>query len=110
MRNKPTNHPTFKISSYTHILLPECPDFFPYPHVKSEIGKICYLTVQESFVEAGSTQRRPGLHVDCAGIVKIAGVEGGKGDKTILQGKEGDGESWKYNDHHWGHGGCQVTV
>ena len=37
----------------------------------SQIGKVCYLTVQESAVESGHSQRRPGLHVDCPGYVKL---------------------------------------
>ena len=44
-------------------------------HKTSDKGKICYLTVQESFVESGQSQRRPGLHVDCPGYVKIKNEE-----------------------------------
>ena len=29
----------------------------------TEFDEICFLTIHESFVDAGSTQRRPGLHV-----------------------------------------------
>merc|ERR1719242_1876810 len=39
---------------------------------KDEINKIGFLTIQESFVEKGKTQRRPGLHVECPGLVNIA--------------------------------------
>jgi hypothetical protein len=35
--------------------------------VKPEIGKVGYLTIQEGFVPAGSSQRRPGLHVGWLG-------------------------------------------
>merc|ERR1712190_705479 len=38
----------------------------------NEINKIGFLTIQESFVEKGNTQRRPGLHVECPGLVNIA--------------------------------------
>ena len=31
---------------------------------ESEVGKIGYLTIDESFVSAGSTQRRPGIHTE----------------------------------------------
>merc|ERR1711974_63029 len=34
-------------------------------------GKVNYLTIQESWVDEGSSQRRPGLHVDSPGSVKI---------------------------------------
>ena len=100
-------------------LLSDKPQFFFRPRVKSEVGKICFLTVQESLVEAGSTQRRPGLHVDCAGIIKLAGAEkgegggkgsGGKSGRRTKEGKEGDGESWRFDSHHWGLGGCQVQT
>ena len=37
----------------------------------SDIGKIYYLTIQESWVEPGDSQRRPGLHVDIPGKVKL---------------------------------------
>ena len=37
----------------------------------SDLGKVYYLTVQESSVEAGQSQRRPGLHVDRPGQVKM---------------------------------------
>ena len=37
----------------------------------SSIDKVCFLTVQESFVENGASQRRPGVHVDCPGSVKF---------------------------------------
>jgi len=39
--------------------------------IPSEKGKVNYLTIQESWVEEGSSQRRPGLHVDSPGKVKI---------------------------------------
>merc|ERR1719361_3140311 len=33
----------------------------------SQKDKICFLTIHESFVEKGRTQRRPGLHVELPG-------------------------------------------
>lgn len=33
------------------------------------LGKVAYLTIQESFVEKGNTQRRPGLHTDATKIL-----------------------------------------
>ena len=37
---------------------------------KTEVGKVCYLTIQESAVEKGASQRRPGLHTDHPGSVR----------------------------------------
>ena len=37
----------------------------------SDVGKVYYLTIQESMVKAGESQRRPGLHVDSPGNIKI---------------------------------------
>jgi len=70
---------------------------------ESEFGKVCFLTIHESFVDAGSTQRRPGLHVDCAGVVKFAGASGGE-----TGGCEGAGDSWRLGYYHWGFGGCYL--
>ncbi|KAJ3095002.1 hypothetical protein HK100_005949 [Physocladia obscura] len=36
---------------------------------KSEWWKIGYLTIHESWVEAGATQRRPGLHIESPGAI-----------------------------------------
>ena len=41
----------------------------PY-HNKSERGKVGYLTVHESYVDAGQTQRRPGLHIESPGFIR----------------------------------------
>eukprot|EP00931_Biecheleriopsis_adriatica_P118592 TRINITY_DN93957_c0_g1_i1.p1 TRINITY_DN93957_c0_g1~~TRINITY_DN93957_c0_g1_i1.p1 ORF type:complete len:371 (-),score=52.51 TRINITY_DN93957_c0_g1_i1:204-1316(-) len=38
-----------------------------------EQGKVGYLTIQESFVMAGETQRRPGLHIESPGSLAIPG-------------------------------------
>ena len=44
---------------------------WPTRKIPSEVGKVNYLTIQESWVEEASTQRRPGLHVDMPGVVKF---------------------------------------
>jgi len=44
---------------------------WPARSIPSEKGKVNYLTIQESWVDEGSSQRRPGLHVDSPGKVKI---------------------------------------
>ncbi|XP_065659615.1 uncharacterized protein LOC101236717 [Hydra vulgaris] len=38
---------------------------------KDEIGKIWFLTIQESIVDQGTSQRRPGLHTESPGFVYI---------------------------------------
>eukprot|EP01084_Bolivina_argentea_P040226 74341_1 len=37
----------------------------------NEIGKICYLSIQETVVDGNKTQRRPGLHVETPGYLYI---------------------------------------
>ena len=59
----------------------------------SEYNDVCFLTIHESFVDTGSTQRLPGLKVDCAGIVKFAGVSGSV--RGWDGGSQGGGESWE---------------
>ena len=41
------------------------------PLESEQIGKIGYLTIQESRVNKGETQRRPGIHTERPGIVKF---------------------------------------
>ena len=42
----------------------------PYRNNRSdETGKVGYLTVHESYIEAGTAQRRPGLHIESPGWV-----------------------------------------
>ena len=69
----------------------------------SDLGKVYYLTIQESEVDPGQSQRRPGLHVDSPGWVKIQNVE----DKKVEM-KKGSGSSHHYTDHRWGAGFCHV--
>ena len=45
--------------------------FFGHCLGQSDLGKVYYLTVQENEVKSGQTQRRPSLHVDSPGWVKI---------------------------------------
>ena len=35
---------------------------------------ICYVTIHESFVEKGKSQRRPGLHIELPGVAGAGGV------------------------------------
>ncbi|KAJ3232734.1 hypothetical protein HDU78_006874 [Chytriomyces hyalinus] len=37
--------------------------------VPREWGKVGYITVHESYVEEGQTQRRPGLHIESPGVI-----------------------------------------
>jgi len=66
----------------------------------SDVGKVYYLTIQESMVKAGESQRRPGLHVDSPGNIKI------KNDLDLNQSlcKRGHGTSDAFKAHRWGAG------
>ena len=63
----------------------------------SEAGKVNYLSIQESWVEPGTAQRRPGLHVDRLGEVKIKQHN----SQTCI---EGMGSSQQYQYHRQGAG------
>jgi len=66
-----------------------------------EVGKVCYLTIQESLVDKGTSQRRPGLHVDHPGTVRIK-------NEIIHPAKKGEGQSTPYTGHNWGSGGAHI--
>jgi len=57
------------------------------PVMEEEMGKVCYLTVQEGFVDQGNTQRRGGLHIEAPGQLCL-------GAHYFVAGDE----------HHWGEG------
>ena len=44
--------------------------------LRDEQGKIGYLTIQESFVEKGLSQRRPGIHTESPGVLMLKGGNG----------------------------------
>ena len=69
----------------------------------SDHGKVYYLTIQESLVSAGESQRRPGLHVDSPGQVK---VRPGPGSHPLT---EGGGSGHKWEGHHWGQGNAHYV-
>ena len=78
-----------------------------YPSVRrySEIGKVGYLTIQESFVEENSSQRRPGIHTENPGKVFIEEIGGNENmtNKVCSISVKGRGSS-KVVDNGWGHG------
>lgn len=51
----------------------DCQQYWPLIEAcqveRAEYGKIGFLTIQESMVEAGTSQRRPGLHVEATKVV-----------------------------------------
>jgi len=49
----------------------EAEPWWPKTSDPSDLGKVYFLTIQESHVEAGQAQRRPGVHVDSAGKVIV---------------------------------------
>ena len=78
---------------------------WPIENIPLEKGRVNYLTIQEGWVEAGVSQRRPGagLHVDGPGVVKIKNCE-------LEQLAEGQGDSQAYGGHHWGLGCCHFSL
>ena len=71
----------------------------------SDLGRVYYLTIQETEVAPGEAQRRPGLHVDSPGSVKLR-----QGEAEVRGGAlaRGAGTSAQYTGHHWGAGCCHV--
>ena len=53
------------LEKYWECIIKQC------PLGSDQIGKIGYLTIQESHVNKGETQRRPGIHTERPGIVKF---------------------------------------
>lgn len=59
-----------------------------------EVGKVCYLTIQESDVNAGETQRRPGLHIEKPGTMQQLQWEKWPNGARFHSSQEA--ERWKY--------------
>ena len=72
----------------------------------SDYGKVYYLTIQESLVEAGHSQRRPGLHVDSPGEVKIKASASSPSSEGL---SKGNGSSHMWKGHHWGQGNAHYV-
>ena len=66
----------------------------------SDLGKVYYLTIQESEVQPGRAQRRPGLHVDTPASVNIRDEDGAGGAEA-----GGAGSSHKYKGDKGTRGG-----
>ena len=79
--------------------------WWPKTSNPSDVGKIYFLTIQESWVEGGESQRRPGIHVDSAGEVFVKGSKKENPAPTPILGEEGNGDADYYKYHPWG-GGC----
>lgn len=75
----------------------------------SDLGKVYFLTIQESQVEAGQSQRRPGVHVDSAGEIIVKSKEKENDISATIIGEEGNGDADTYRYHPWG-GGCAHQV
>ena len=54
------------------------------PLGNDEFGKIGFLTIQESHVNKGETQRRPGIHTERPGVVKFQLKQGDQDDITSM--------------------------
>lgn len=62
------------------------------PVKEDELGKVCYLTVSEGLIRPGTTQRRPGLHIEAPGSMS------GPGGSFVA--------AW---EHHWGRGSAYTA-
>ena len=63
------------------------------PVEEEQLGKIGYLTIHESRVEAGAAQRRGGVHIECPGVVLLEGTEyvtANENREKFLAGHEAD--------------------
>ena len=58
-------------------------------HLEQEVGKICYLTIHESYIDPGKSQRRLGLHTSHPGRVVLEETEETEKihNETIVRGK-----------------------
>eukprot|EP00092_Neocalanus_flemingeri_P001415 GFUD01001511.1.p1 GENE.GFUD01001511.1~~GFUD01001511.1.p1 ORF type:complete len:396 (+),score=91.78 GFUD01001511.1:127-1314(+) len=74
-----------------------CYHMWPSQALPSDVGKVNYLTIKESYVEIGTSQRRPGLHVDSPGKVILKKEDG---DNFV----NGKGSSQPYRSNGWGRG------
>lgn len=85
----------------------ECRPYLPLlrmcPLPSEEWGKVGYLTIDESVVEEGASQRRGGLHTESPGGLGTAGIVGGdRCDGGKFQSKDEDdarrtlGWGWGY--------------
>ena len=83
--------------------------WWPKASNPSDVGKIYFLTIQESWVEGGESQRRPGIHVDSAGEVFVKGSKKENPTPTPILGEEGNGDADYYKYHPWG-GGCAHQI
>ena len=83
--------------------------WWPKASDPSDLGKIYFLTIHESWVEAGESQRRPGIHVDSAGEVFVKDSRKENPTPTPILGEEGNGDADTYRYHPWG-GGCAHQI
>lgn len=80
---------------------------------KLEKGKLAYLTVHESFVPKGKTQRRPGVHTDGTSSVSWGG--GGWGGISPSKGiyvasNDGRCKAWDMRTNDVDHHGSLLTL
>ncbi len=57
-----------KLQPYYDLAVAKCPVH------EEELGTVCYITVSETYVRNGSTQRRGGLHIEAPGSVSSQSV------------------------------------
>ena len=70
-----------------------------YYDSEQDKGSIYYLTIQEGWVEPHETQRRPGIHTDNPGPVRLKDI-----DKLAPQNRGSGISTLRWYEHHWGNG------
>jgi len=73
------------LEAYWKTLIRRC------PLAQSQIGKVGYLTIHESYVEENSSQRRPGIHTESPGVLFIHNTS--EDGKTVIKSSNGDGSA-----------------
>jgi hypothetical protein len=77
---------------------------------ESEYGRIGYLSICETFVRKGETQRRPGIHTEATATGRHGGGHGGKG-VHMASNVAGTCRAWPIEtDSVDDHGGCPEPI
>lgn len=98
------------LKSYWQNIIRYCPLQFG----NDEFGKIGFLTIHESCVNKGETQRRPGIHTERPGMVKLQMKQGDQDDissitndstKVLRVARNGESVNvMRLGNRRWGHG------
>ena len=83
------------------------PLLFEFDNFKFEAEKICFLTIQESLVGCNESQRRPGLHTETPGTIKVIDEHVDPNSKAAHAAGKGQinggwSSEFHFHDAHWG--------